>query len=38
MVEAICVVALIAWVADQTHKDVREIWRTRNQRRVGGEE
>jgi len=38
MVEAICVVALVAWVADQTQKDVREIWRTRNQRRSRIEE
>jgi hypothetical protein len=34
MIEAICVVALIAWVADQAQKDVREIWRTRNQQRL----
>jgi hypothetical protein len=34
MVEAICFVALIAWVADQTQKDVREIWRARNERRL----
>jgi hypothetical protein len=34
MVEAICVAALIAWIADQTQKDVREIWRNRNERRL----
>jgi hypothetical protein len=30
---AICVIAVIAWVADQTLSDVLELWRARRERR-----
>jgi hypothetical protein len=30
---AICVLAVIVWVADQTLSDVRQIWRAYRERR-----
>jgi hypothetical protein len=30
---AICVIAVIVWVTDQTLGDVRQIWRARRERR-----
>jgi hypothetical protein len=29
----ICVIAVVAWVTDQTLSDVRQIWRTYRERR-----
>jgi hypothetical protein len=33
VIAAICVIAVIAWVTDQTLSDVRQIWRARRERR-----
>jgi len=33
MVAAICIIALVVWVTEQTFRDARQIWRTERRRR-----
>jgi hypothetical protein len=33
MLAAIGIIALVAWVAEQTFRDARQIWRTERRRR-----